>query len=239
MPQTVLIFGASSAIAKEAARGYAAQGYDLILAARQPHALENLARDVRARYDVNVTTELVDAAELSSVTALAARVATPHLTGVMSAVGWMPAATGPDAIALSALLNFAAPATLIEALAPTLIGREGAFITVITSVAGDRGRGSNYVYGSAKGGLQRYLEGLRHRLHGHGIQVTDVRPGFVDTPMTRSMKLPFKASALSVGDAVAKAHLDPKNTVYTPGFWRLIMLVIRALPETILLRSNL
>jgi len=113
-------------------------------------------------------------------------------------------------------------------------------ITVISSVAGDRGRQSNYIYGSAKGALSVFLQGLRNRLAPRGVSVTTIKPGFIDTPMTADIKKgPLFASAELVGTRVYKAMKRGESVVYTPFFWRFIMLIIIHIPECIFKRLKL
>ena len=110
----------------------------------------------------------------------------------------------------------------------------------ISSVAGDRGRASNYVYGSAKAGLNAFLDGLRHRLFGSGVQVLTIRPGMVDTPMTAEFdKGPLFASPEKVGGDIHKAIGKRRAVCYTPGFWWLIMTVIQSLPRAVFHRTQL
>ena len=111
---------------------------------------------------------------------------------------------------------------------------------MITSVAGDRGRQSNYIYGAAKGGLDRFLQGLRNRLHRAGVAVVTLKPGFVDTPMTAGMDQgPLFVSARRAGRAVHRAIERRRDVAYIPWFWRPIMAIIRALPEPVFKRLRL
>jgi short-subunit dehydrogenase len=113
-------------------------------------------------------------------------------------------------------------------------------IAVVTSVAGDRGRQSNYVYGAAKGGVSRFLEGLRHRLHQAGVKVIDIKPGFVDTPMTAAFrKGPLWVGPEQVAKDIERALDRNRADVYTPWFWRWIMLAVRALPNALMHRTKL
>ena len=113
-------------------------------------------------------------------------------------------------------------------------------IAVISSVAGDRGRQSNYVYGTAKGALSIFLQGLRNRLHKSGVQVLTVKPGFVDTPMTASLpKGPLWATPEKVAEDIDKAIENKRNVLYTPSFWFLIMAIIKSVPESIFKRLSL
>ena len=113
-------------------------------------------------------------------------------------------------------------------------------IAVISSVAGDRGRQSNYTYGAAKGGLSIYLQGLRHHLSKYQVQVLDIKPGFVDTPMTASFKKGLlwaqpEQAATCIRNAISKK----KSVAYVPGFWKWIMLIIKLVPEVIFHKTNL
>jgi short-subunit dehydrogenase len=147
----------------------------------------------------------------------------------------------PDHAAAEIATNFTAPCTLLLRLAPGFEGQGRGVLAVITSVAGERGRQSNFVYGAAKGGLQRFLEGLRHRLHPAGVTVLDIRPGFVATPMTRHLDPagPLWAKPERVAADIARAVERRRAVLYTPGFWRWIMLIVRALPRPLFHRTKL
>ena len=138
-------------------------------------------------------------------------------------------------------VNFVSPALLCAALAPRFEAQKSGMIAVITSVAGDRGRKSNYFYGAAKGGLQRYLEGLRHRLYHAGVAVLDIRPGFVESKMTAGIVqgIPFRATPDKVAADILTAIRKRWSVLYTPRYWRLIMLIIRHIPKAIFHRSSL
>ena len=137
--------------------------------------------------------------------------------------------------------NFTAPAALVLALGPGMVARGRGVIACITSVAGERGRASNFVYGAAKGGLQRFLEGYRHRLHGRGVTVLDIRPGFVATPMTGHLTQtgPLWATPAQVATDIVRAVERRRAVLHTPWFWRWIMLVVRSLPRSLLHRTRL
>jgi NAD(P)-dependent dehydrogenase (short-subunit alcohol dehydrogenase family) len=137
-------------------------------------------------------------------------------------------------------VNFTSTVALLTPLANRFEAARAGCIAVISSVAGDRGRQSNYVYGSAKGGLDRFLEGLRNRLFRSGVAVVTLKPGFVDTPMTAGMRQgPLFASARRAGRAVHRAIERRRNVAYIPWFWRPIMAIIRALPEPVFKRLRL
>ena len=139
-------------------------------------------------------------------------------------------------------LNFTSAVALLAPLASYLEGRRSGYLAAISSVAGDRGRQSNYTYGAAKAGLTAYLQGLRNRLYRSGVHVLTIKPGFVDTPMTRGLvnpNSPLVASPKRVARDIDRAIRRRRNTIYTPWFWRPIMLVVRLVPEFIFKRLKL
>ena len=129
--------------------------------------------------------------------------------------------------------NYNGPSRFLLAAAVAMAGKAGATIIGISSVAGDRGRGSNFVYGSAKAGFTAFLSGLRNRLATSGMHVLTVKPGFVDTRMTAGMDLPkvLTAQPTTVADAVIRGHLKRSNVIYVKPVWRIIMLIITSVPE--------
>lgn len=136
--------------------------------------------------------------------------------------------------------NFLSPVAFLTWFANYFETRGKGNITVISSVAGDRGRQSNYIYGSAKGALSTFLQGLRNRLAPRGVSVTTIKPGFIDTPMTADIKKgPLFVSAEVVGKRIYKAMVKGESVVYTPFFWRFIMLIIQHIPEFIFKRMKL
>lgn len=236
---TVAIFGATSAIAEQVARLLAARGARLLLVARDPERLERIAADLRLRgaalVDVQVA-DLDDPAALAPLLAvLEARLGPPDLALV--AFGTLgdqaTIARDPDATRRALATNFLSPACLLTALAGRMEAAGRGTLAVVTSVAGDRGRASNYVYGAAKGGLSTFLEGLRHRLAPSGVTVLDIRPGLVDTPMTAGLRKggPLWATPERVARDIERAIRARRWVLYTPWFWRWIMLAVRALPE--------
>lgn len=242
----VVIIGATSAIAAETARAFAQEGASLFLIGRNAEKLERLASDLRARNAADVHTATFDAHDLASHDKLMERAS--HALGAIDmaliAHGDLPnqpecEASWP-ATERSLAANFLSPIAFLTWLANYFQARKTGNITVISSVAGDRGRQSNYVYGAAKGGLTTFLQGLRNRLAHHGVSVTTIKPGFVDTPMTAHIKKgPLFASAETVGRRVHKAMVRGESVVYTPAFWRLIMLAILHIPECIFKKLKL
>lgn len=243
----VAIFGATSGIAVECARLYAARGARLVLAGRDAAALEALAADLKVRGAADIKTTTADLADVGRArsAAEAALAAFGGLDVALVAHGSLPDQARAQAEASYAAdqiaLNLTSPMVICEAIAAAFEAQKTGRIAVITSVAGDRGRQSNYVYGAAKGGLQKYLEGLRHRLAPVKISVTDIRPGFVRTAMTAH--LDRKGALWADPDRVAREILRAvdggKAVLYTPFVWRIILGIVCALPRPIFHKSKL
>ncbi len=234
MAYGVLVLGATSTVARALSARLARDGVPLHLAGRDMPELDRIAQDLRIRYgsDVTVVECDVEAGDYPQATVAAMSQHAP-LKGVLWAFGTMTAAAGAeDAQSLreSGWVNFGAAPPLIEALLP-LVDRQG-FVAFLSSVAGDRGRKSNYVYGAAKAALGTYGLGLRHRLRGTGPSVTVVKLGVVDTRMTWGMDvLGGVADPETVATKVDRAILRRKAVAYVPRRWALVMAVIRILPE--------
>ena len=222
----ILVLGATSAIAQAAARIWAARGDQLILVARSGERLSAVADDLRTRGG-QVETLVQDLNDASLYPRLVQPV---DLVLLAQGVLGDPAETDPAAIERVLRTNLVGPAQLL-----TLIGEQlppGACIAALSSVAGDRGRAKNGVYGASKAGLDAFLSALRQKLGKRGVRVVTVKPGFVDTPMTAALeKTPLFASAEAVGRGLVRAVESGRDVVYLPWFWRFIMWVIRALPE--------
>jgi short-subunit dehydrogenase len=245
-PLRILVVGATSAIATETARLYAARGARLFLAARHPDRLAAVAADLRVRGAAAVETALLDATDherCEEVVELA-WASFGGLDVALVAHGVLPDQARCQASSADALrsldVNLMSAIALLTPLANRFEAAHGGCIAVISSVAGDRGRQSNYVYGAAKGGLDRFLQGLRNRLHPAGVAVVTLKPGFVDTPMTAAIpKNPLFASPRRVGRAIHRAIEARRNVVYIPWYWHPIMCLIRGLPETVFKRLRL
>jgi short-subunit dehydrogenase len=231
----IVILGATSAIAQAAARLWAERGDELLLVARDPQKLEAVAGDLRTRGGA-VTTLVHDLNRDDA--ALMGRIDSPDV--VLLAQGLFGDAhqrdTDPDLAELILRTNLVAPARLLTLLAPRL--GNGACIAALSSVAGDRGRAKVGVYGASKAGLDSFLSALRQRLSGAQVRVLALKPGFVDTPMTAGIpKTPLFASAGQVGRGIVHAIDSGRDgVIYLPWWWRLIMLVIKVLPERVFKR---
>lgn len=242
----ILVVGGTSAIGGEVGRRFAAVGSSIVLAGRDPAKLDAVAADLRVRGAAGVSTCVFDARDLDGVETMwhAAVDAFDGLDGVLVAHGSLPdhaVAAHHVATTMEALTVNLASAVAVLTLAADHFEREGrGCIAAISSVAGDRGRQSNYIYGAAKAGLNAFLEGLRNRLHPAGVAVVTIKPGFVDTPMTAHLpKNALFASPETVGAAVYRAMRRRRDTVYAPWYWRWIMLAIRHLPGPVFKRLKL
>lgn len=244
--QAILIVGATSGIARAMATQAAREGARLHLAARDVEALERIVRDLRVRFGATVTCSRFDALAYDTHAALlhAAATAMGRLDGVVAAFGALGEqdTSEQDFDAAHAVIgaNYTGAVSLLTHAANHLEAQGHGFIIGVASVAGDRGRQSNYVYGSAKGAFALFLQGLRNRLAKKGVHVMTVKPGFVDTQMTFGMPgLFLVASPARVAADVWKALGKRRDVLYTPGFWRHIMRVIRAVPEPIFKKLSL
>lgn len=236
--ETWILLGATSAIARAFARRLAAEGATLFLAGRDEAELEAIAADCRLRGAAGAEVLAFDARDPAGYPALIERLAAQE--GVLNAasfVGSMPEQAAIDAeprlIAGVIADSFTGPATFLQMLAPLLEVRGTGTIVGIGSVAGDRGRLGNYVYGAAKAGFATYLSGLRNRCGRKGVHVLTVKPGPVDTSMTWGMKMPFMTSPEAVAADIARAVKHRRNVIYSAPIWRLVMAVIRLIPEPV------
>jgi short-subunit dehydrogenase len=241
---TVLILGARSDIAQAIARRFAQEGYALVLAARPQDEQSALARDLEIRY--GATARVVD------FDALAFADHGPFFQGlepmpevtvcVFGYLGDQEAARHDFAEARRILdTNFTGAVSILNVVADAYEQRGAGHIIAISSVAGDRGRQSNYLYGSAKAALTAYLSGLRNRLAKSNVHVLTVKPGFVATSMTEGMDLPpvLTASPDQVANDIFRAFRKKRNVLYTRWMWRYIMLAIQHIPEFVFKKLSL
>jgi len=243
----VLIIGATSAIATACARLWAEQGATFFLVARDQEKLEQTAADLRARGAQGVTLHAMDATDLTSHAAMLSSCLSElrQIDIALIAHGTLPDQKACEQDVNVALREFAVNGTSVIALLTLLANQfeeqRCGSLAVISSVAGDRGRPSNYLYGTAKAAVSTFCEGLRARLYKVGVNVTTIKPGFVDTPMTQGLNLP--PLLLATPDKVARRIVDGVEskaaTLYAPGFWALIMLIIRCIPQAIFKRLSL
>lgn len=241
---TVLILGAASDMAVAIARKYAAAKYDLLLAARNTSRLDSLASDLKIRYNVNCSLVEFDALDYSTHETFYTSL--PQVPEVVVCVfgllgdqekamqDWQHAAQIIQS-------NYTGAVSILNIVAASFVARGSGTIVGISSVAGDRGRKSNYIYGSAKAGFTAYLSGLRNDLFHKGVHVMTVLPGFVNTNMTSGLKLPplLTAQPDEVASSVFNAAKSKKNIIYVKWMWRWIMLIIRNIPEFIFKKMKL
>jgi len=245
MSQTALILGASSDIGRAAALRFAAAGWTLQLAGRDEQALAREAADITARHQVAVTAHPLDI--LSAPNFKAFLTSLPNLPDAAACViGLLGdvalSAADPQDASKVMRSNYEGPALLLGELGEQMRERGSGTLIGISSVAGDRGRGSNYVYGSAKAGFTAFLSGLRNRLAKHGVRVVTIKPGIVRTKMTASLKLPplVTAEADEVGKAIFEAATGQgADSRYVRRIWWPIMTIIKAIPEPIFKKLSL
>jgi decaprenylphospho-beta-D-erythro-pentofuranosid-2-ulose 2-reductase len=242
----VIILGATSGIAQEVQRLLIKEGIELLLVARSADRLAALAADLQTRGAINVATLVADLADVSTHAHVLeyAQQELPDFDTVLLAYGTMldqEQCKHSVPMAIRELdTNFISAAALLTLFAEYFEPRKSGCIAAITSVAGDRGRRSNYVYGSAKGALSLFLQGLRSRLFASGVRVITIKPGPVDTAMTDRMeKSKMFADPKDVAADICRA-LEKRSpeVLYTPWKWRYVMAIVRAIPEPVFKRLN-
>jgi short-subunit dehydrogenase len=243
-----VIVGATSEIARALARELAAEGGRFVLAARDGEELELLRADLAVRTGANVIAIPLDVADYRQHEAFFNRCLAElgEIRGLVLCQGYMAEqqqAADDWSLAREMIeVNYTSAVALGNRFAAHLSAAGRGYICGVSSVAGDRGRQSNFIYGSTKAGFSTYLDGLRNRLFRRGVAVITVKPGFVDTAMTwgkLNPRSPVVATPERVARDIAGAIRSRKNTIYTPWFWRYIMLVIRLLPEPLFKRLSL
>ena len=238
--KTAFIIGATSSLAQALARSLAARGYGLVLGGRDEEELRLMASDLAIRNGLHVDIVAFDFMDhgLSAEQLVADAPAFTHLIMVAGDMG----AENPEDIrnlGYTMHMNYAMPAEIATAAALRLEAAGGGSIVIVSSVAGDRGRQSNYAYGSAKAALSTFASGLRNRFAKRSVHVMTVKPGFIDTPMTWGMQSPLIASRDYVAGKIVAAMEGGKDVVYVPFFWRYIMMIICAIPERIFKKLSL
>lgn len=245
-PQRILALGATSAIAQAVLRLLAEQGAVFFLVGRNAQKLAAVRDDLLTRGAGAVAAFVADLDDTTGHPAMLA-----HAVSALGCIdvallahgvlGEQPVAE-MDYVTAEAILrtNFLSPVSLVTWLANYFEAEQRGTIAVVSSVAGDRGRKSNYVYGASKGGLNIFLDGVRNRIDRAGVQVLTIKPGFVATPMTAHLKKgALFAQPARVGRDIVRAIEKRRDVIYTPPFWRLIMLVVRSVPGRIFKRMNM
>ncbi len=246
MTERLLVVGATSAIAQAVSRRFAARGARLYLLARNAPLLAVQQADLEVRGAAQVRVEKFEATDIAGQAGLVslAFAAWGGFDAVLVAFGDLPDQKSSEASVDQMLASFDTNArstlALLTSLTNALEQQSSGALAVISSVAGARGRASNYVYGSSKAAVTAFCSGIRQRLHPTGVRVITVLPGFVDTPMTASFpKGPLWASPERVAGDIDRALASRSGTLYTPWFWRWIMLIIASLPEWLFVRLKL
>lgn len=240
MKNTLLVLGATSDMALASAEIFAKNGYNLILAARNVERLQSFKADKEIRYNVEV-----EILEFDAHADTIDRKLVEKSNLIICAIGYL----GDQEKAMNDWkesemiidLNYTSVVRQLNHIATIFSNRKTGTIIGISSVAGERGRGSNFLYGSSKAAFTAYLSGLRNSLHNREVHVMTVKPGFVRTKMTQHLELPEKltASADRVARGIYKAYSKRKNVVYILPLWRVIMFVIKSIPEGIFKKLNL
>jgi decaprenylphospho-beta-D-erythro-pentofuranosid-2-ulose 2-reductase len=239
----ILILGATSDIATAVAHQFARNKFDVVVAGRNVEQLSKLAADIRIRHNVNSQAVLFDAAAFDQHRSL--DVVINQSDVVLCAFGYLgDQATSRTSWSESYNVitsNFTGAVSVLNRVGEIFSKRKHGSIIGISSVAGERGRGSNYIYGSSKAGLTAYLSGLRNYLFQFGVHVLTVQPGFVKTKMTEGLPLPKPVTATpeKVALDIFNAYKKKKNVIYTLWMWRWIMLIIKLIPEAIFKKLKL
>jgi len=241
----LLILGANSDVAYAVAKAFAKHSKaDIYLASRDMKLLQKKAQDLKTRYEIKAACLYFDAMDFESHMKFY-QSRTPKPDGVVYAAGYMPdqKAAQKDFTEAKKIveINFSGAAAILEIIADDFQKRGHGFIIGISSVAGERGRQSNYIYGASKAAFTAYLSGLRNRLFKKNIHVMTVLPGFIHTKMTESMDLPglLTAQPDEVAEDIYNALRKNRDVLYTKWFWKWIMMVIKGIPEKIFKRMGL
>ncbi len=245
-PRRILVLGATSGIAEATCRIWASQGASLFLVARNAEKLAAVAADLKVRGASYVGTAVADLDDTDSHPALLAH-AVNSLAGMDIAYlahgilgDQISAEQDFNTAAQIVHTNFMAPVSLLTWLSNYCVQRRSGVLAVLSSVAGDRGRKSNYVYGSSKAGLSAFLAGLRNRIDREGVTVLTIKPGPTRTAMTAGMPKSEKfADVDAVAESIVKAIDGRKDELYVPFQWLPIMFVVRSIPERIFKKLNL
>jgi decaprenylphospho-beta-D-erythro-pentofuranosid-2-ulose 2-reductase len=243
--KSILILGSTSDIGHALAKEYLNNGYTVMLAARNLAALDQQKKDLQTRFlEPHLQTLVFDGCAFDSHQSFYDSL-NPKPDGVITVMGYL----GEQKVSELSFKetqkvidsNYTGNVSILNIIANDFEKRGHGFIVGVSSVAADRGRKSNYIYGSAKAGFTAYLSGLRNRLYSSNVHVLTVHPGFVDTKMTQHLTLPRRLTATPehVASAIYKAQIRKKNGLYVKWIWKYIMLIIRYIPETLFKRFSL
>ncbi len=244
--KNIVIAGATSAISQAVAKQMLADEVCFHLVARSRQKLDIVAADLCSRGGAKVHCYQADFNDFSEHTSLVQRITenAPRIDVLFISYGIMhlqtDCETNVDRAIEQVNSNYTSVVSLLVLFSQFMEKQNSGTIAVVSSVAGDRGRKSNYIYGSAKAGLTTYLEGLRYKLYDKGINVLTIKPGFVDTPMTADIKKGFLwATPEKVAEYIIKAIEKKKSVIYTPPFWFIIMTIIKWIPVFIFRKLNI
>ena len=239
-----LIIGAKSDIAKALAHTFASKDYSLYLAGRNITELEDFKKDLSIRYNVNIELKEFDVVAFDTHQVFYDSLEVKPTVSILSS-GYMneqDICQNDFTEALNTInVNYTGCVSILNIIANDYELKKEGDIIGISSVAGDRGRKTNYIYGSSKAAFSSYLSGLRNRLFGSEVHVLTVKPGFVYTKMTENLELPAKLTAQpqQIADAIYNAFTKKTNILYSKSIWRLIMLIITNIPESIFKRLSI
>lgn len=242
--KTILIIGGNSDIGKAIAVEYAKQGYNLYLTSRNIDDAFSLSKDLNIRFGVNVINYELDVLDFESHSVFYKKLDQKPV-GVICCVGYLDEQVKSQKMWAESLksiqTNFTGLVSILNIVAEDFEKRQSGFIIGISSVAGERGRQSNYIYGSSKSAFTIYLNGLRNRLFSSNVHVLTVKPGFVYTKMTHHLNLPklLTAEPSKIAKDIIKAQQKEKNILYSLWFWKWIMLIIKNIPEQIFKKMKL
>lgn len=248
MQKTLTVLGATSEVAEQFVYTFLGKQKDswrVVLTSRTPNRLESMAADLKVRQLTDqVELRALDAAHIAQHPAELADLAR-ETDVVLCAMGYLgdqeQAESSPEMVQQILTANYTGLVSILEVFAAAMTARGEGTIIGLSSVAGERGRASNYFYGSAKAGFTAYLSGLRNRLSKKGVHVLSIIPGFMDTKMTEGLDLPgpLTASPEQAGQRIYKAFQKGKNVAYVLPIWWMVMMVIRNIPEGIFKKLSL
>jgi decaprenylphospho-beta-D-erythro-pentofuranosid-2-ulose 2-reductase len=242
LARTVLIVGATSLLGRAIAREYAATGCHLLLAGRDPGELARVASDIAIRDRAVVKTIVADLADTESIDRAVHEIlrqglpqVTIFVSGIASGLGEAP--YDPNIASALLTVNYSGPTRLVGGLLPALKSAPGSVVAFVSSVAGDRGRRTNFVYGAAKAALNTYCQGLRALLGPFNVGVLTVKLGYMDTRLAYGFTPPaLTCSPRFAANAICRSIERRRMVIYVPWFWRLVCLALRIIPERIFIR---
>jgi hypothetical protein len=240
----VLIIGAKGDIAKSLAEVYAKNNYNLYLAGRNIDEIEEFSNTLKEKNSIEIKLKEFDIVKFNLHEEFYKSLKEKPF-GVILVAGFNPEQKEAELnweISLRSInVNYVGPISILNIAANEMEKNQKGFIVGISSAAGDRGRQKNYIYGSSKAGLSAYLSGLRNRLFKKGVHVLTVKPGFVETKMTKGLNLPkkFTAQPSEVADDIFAAQKNKKDILYTSWIWRYIMIIIKSIPEFIFKKTDI